>query len=311
MTKKMTATKNEVEKSIDEAEVPAVPTPTVNSSHFTPDWRWSRARYICDNGLPLSKGVDDDMVAICRQFIKLRKSGSVRSLEKLRRKFPNLYLASEIHEDYRNPMRWLLEGAILTEADEDMIGTFLCLHPEVVAIYENIFYNVRPFMYGPGLIYAYVICPAFRRAIVGADQDLILKLIGYSTNWKMYMNYCSGKALPKKEGDTLDGMIVCQLRKSAFQASMMREINSYSAGDIIEQYLNFRRIDIASSLMPFSGANDQEKIIHGALQAQAFKRIESFDDKKKVKEGSVFEPRAIDAMKTSENKDKTGAQNGD
>ena len=301
------STETEVAVS-EQVEVPALPTATINSATWTPDWRWDRARYICDNGLSLSKVLDDDLVAICRSFIRARKSGSPRTLESLRRKYPNLYLATEVHEETRDPLRWILEGAILTEANAEEIASFLCLPEEVVAMYENIYFNVRPFMSGAGLIYAKVLVPSFRRAMIDKDLDLVLKSIAYACDWDVFMKFCSRKPLAKREADILDNMVISELKRVAYRAALQIEINQYNVNEVIEQYLNIRRIDIASSMMPFSSTTDHERIVKDTLRAQPFRRLETLD---KVTDGSVFEPRALDIMKESEVKGKAKSEKKD
>jgi hypothetical protein len=285
---------------LEEEQLPApIERATISSAHWTPDWRWGRARYICDNGLSLSKVVDDDLIAICRSFIRARKSGSPRTLETLRRKYPNLYLATEIHEEPRDPLRWILEGAILTEANAEEISSFLCLPEEVVAMYENIYFNVRPFMSGAGLIYAKVLVPSFRRAMIDKDLDLVLKSIAYACDWDVFMKFCSRKPLGKREADILDNMVISELKRVAYKAALQIEINNYNVNEVIEQYLNIRRIDIASSMMPFSSTTDHERIVKDTLGAQPFRRLKTPEDPSSE---SVFEPRALDIMKESAEK---------
>jgi hypothetical protein len=266
------------------------------TANWTPDWRWSRARYLEDNKLPSSKTRDDDLIDICRFFIKTRKSGSERKIEKLRDKSPNLFLATEIHEDTRNPLRWVLEGALLTAAGAEEIGEFLCLHPNVVAIYENLFFNVRPFMGGQGFIYSYVLVPSFRRATVEQDLDLVFKSIAYACGWDTFKLYCSRSALDENSSNKIDEMVISELKKTAYQASLQRQINVYNSGEIIEQYLNIRRIDMAASLLPFAPNNKNEQALKDILSGQEFKRLEANIE---IDQGAIIEPRALDVMKQS------------
>ena len=188
-------------------------------SEFRPDWRWRRARHLVQQEMPMSKLLDDELVAWARYAFRQFQLGP-RELRLFRRKMPHLHTAVRIYAD-GGYMKDQLEAAILTEADGQTIGNFFGMPEAVAALYEKLFFAVRDVTCHPGLIISAVIRPALDQGITGDDGG-VMKIVAYFFGWDMFRNFLMVGTLPGAQQRKLEGIIHSELTKGVF-ASALRD----------------------------------------------------------------------------------------
>ena len=270
---------------------------TVKTLKFTLDWRWQRAKYLVDTNTQMSKYLDDDCVAYARAFIRARQSGRPKAMEALQRKFPPLFLAYEIYNSISNPVKWKLEAALITEASAEDIGNFMALDPIVPAAYENVFFNVRPFLYAESFIQDHVIMPAHQRAMTNKDRlEVVLKLVAYNGGWNALSRFMVRGSLPESTQKMIDELIMTSMRYNALSASVMTQITPWSTADIMNNFIDLKKLELGQQMVSMGAVDrEQEEVSKKALTFKPFYKLSD-----KPGEIGDVEMRAVDMIRARE-----------
>jgi len=256
-------------------------------SDYSPDWRWKSARSLCERGVTKDK---DEIVSLCLMIVRAKRTGDHKALIKSQKKYPEVFDALDLYEATEDPRKDLLEAALLTEANACEIASFLCISEDVVAAYENIFFDVRRFLGSRGLVDSSVIQPALSQSSVERYHPGILKHIAYNEGWEMLKGFASLKPLPPALEDRLDELINAELTKATLAATT--KANSIRPSDTVDLYLKMQ-----GGTQAGVGSRGEdgaiERMISHVLTSQPFHRVQSSPPV----EGAVPEPRALTQMK--------------
>jgi hypothetical protein len=221
------------------------------------DWRWRRVQTLSKivGGKVIRKATrfDDEHVVRGRQY-KLRQQkieadilqdpdidaevarmpllgswGDIMSAERI-------YVSSGFS-------RWALEAMVLAGETAETISRSLGATTDVVEAYENYFYDIRSRVDNETFITDELLTPAMRDGVTPADHDFFLKSIAY---WygpdvlKLFMHM--GRV--ETNGATSIQEFVDSMRlRNVAKAVTVRQINQYTAHDVIEEDLERRNIE--------------------------------------------------------------------
>ena len=154
--------------------------PTAHYHALPVDWRWERAKWLNNQALRCRKH-DDEFVRLARKFIgKLSNDLTDADLETIAVKFPGIFWAWHWHDhDPKSPMRWAIEAYLCAGATCDQIAQRLGVSPEVILLYERLFFNVRDKLQYTSYMIAHAMRGAVERGLSDRPADLLWKLFGY------------------------------------------------------------------------------------------------------------------------------------
>jgi hypothetical protein len=144
------------------------------------DWRWHSAmarsrqadrRFTRQNDIVLS-----ETTRFCRLW---QASRSRPDRQRLASKMPGLYEALMIYKDERGDIRHTLEARVLANEPADAIAGKMAIRPEVVRYYEQVFFDVRPYLNSADYIVAQVIQTPTATEEPAARFRRLCKLFGY------------------------------------------------------------------------------------------------------------------------------------
>ena len=106
-------------------------------------WRWELAGQLVDEYLRTPNFREHAVLAQAVRFRRaLGHSKTPRQLARLARQYPALTVAHSLHFGDDNQGRWRLEAQVLSGRPVDEVSERCNLPPEVVAIYEALFFDV-------------------------------------------------------------------------------------------------------------------------------------------------------------------------
>src|SRR5690606_34674736 len=152
----------------------------------SPKWRFERAVLLYEARKRPIPGVDDKLVCQCRSFLvkwyAIHATDDDDSLYerklKLYMKYPSLLHAYEIFE--RNDrIRLTIESRILARQSDEEIAEKVGTTPDVIKIYELLFFNVRDRLSNRDYIVQQIIKPLVQQGLAGVAEGLSAKFFGY------------------------------------------------------------------------------------------------------------------------------------
>ncbi len=149
------------------------------------DWRWQRARAICDGeGLSTTRRRDDPTgykwITRAVKFIQeLEACRSDMDRVLLSERRPAIFWAHWAWSSETNPQKFSIEAHIMARESDFEIGFRCGMAPEYVEAYESLFFHVRDKLQHQKYILNCVIGPSIHRGLSEREYDLLWKLYGY------------------------------------------------------------------------------------------------------------------------------------
>jgi len=208
-----------------------------------PDWRWLRARRLADNDLTPSRSRDDRQVQRAYRFIKRMRKLDIKAEERLRNDYPDIYEAFRIYDDPQSGTRWVFEASVMANRPIDEMAQYLRADPEVLKIYESLFFDVRPALENRGWIIANVLMPMMTGSISAKDPDVFWKAIAYFGGWEAVVgSWEIGHASPAAL-DFFNKANRQKITKNAYDALHTLQIHSMNAHESVKNAQDQRRLD--------------------------------------------------------------------
>lgn len=176
----------------------------------------------------------------------------------LQRRYPTLSTAFFLFNGReQDPFRYTLEARILARQSDEDIGHKCRVAPEVIALYEYLFYNVRDRLDHSDFIAASVIGPVFRVGLDAINPELVAKYFGYFCG-PIVLDYVI-QGFSEGFRPTSDAEVVDYLEAQAIKAIKMQAM-------ILTSTMNPSRFDVRSVMEGFlqlinierNGENGQE-----------------------------------------------------
>jgi hypothetical protein len=147
----------------------------------TPDFRWGRARFLCEHHQRLSRKWDDAWIRRARDFQReLARHAGDLDHPQLARMDPAVLGAHRIRFWGDERFRWQLEARTVGAQPAAEIAERMNLPLDVVEAYEHLFYYVRDRLDDIDWVAAFVFGPRLYTGFSEDDVELIWKLYSYN-----------------------------------------------------------------------------------------------------------------------------------
>jgi hypothetical protein len=153
--------------------------PSRHSPFTPPDWRYLRARYLVEEGKRPSRRDDQATLEAWRFFRRLGRCDDQRQRERVRRRWPHLAAAVELHKDADALRRAELEGRLLARQPVDVVAGRLGLSPGAVGAYCSLYFDVLKVLDAGDYIVLQVIGLSPSRTVSEKDAGTWVRLFGW------------------------------------------------------------------------------------------------------------------------------------
>src|SRR5262249_46650398 len=178
-----------------------------------PCWRWQRCNYLFDHGRQPLPDLDDAVTGKAWLFRKaLTQCRTDADREQLALEFPGL---AEAHSVYTGELlrRAGLEARLLAGSDDFTIAGKLGLSPAAVAVYHDLYFDVRPHLNAHAYVLGVVLGGKPFGGLTLDDRETILKTLGYQLDDKAVDAVLDYFANPPAVPASLDSLGLPELRQ--------------------------------------------------------------------------------------------------
>lgn len=258
-----------------------------------PNWRWLRAVQIDGGGPRASRAVDgEEGFAWIRRASRMKrryeKAGNrPDALYRLIQYDRDLFWAHSMWLDERSPMRWAIEACVLAGMTSQQIADKMGTSPEIVAAYEEVFFDVRDRLSDKLYIVNVVMGDAVTRGVSERQYDLLWKLFGYHGGpyvLESVIAKCSPISKPEKPEDVgqfFQDFAVNTVKHKAAIATLTVPINTHTQLAIIDSFVQYVQIEKTSENAGKAQSTIVENIgaMLGALPFRIGTKLESAAEK--------------------------------
>jgi hypothetical protein len=207
-----------------------------------PDYKWRMITSMVERNDPPSRHPDDRVYRDGYRFMKRMMRAGPSALPRLQRDYPTFYITYDLHAKIQS-VGWLIEAALLTEASMEQIGLYVGQPEDVVRLYADIFYNVRPKLNNRGYVLNQIMFPAVYRGMDGRDFDFLYKILGFCAGWEVLREFLEAKEMDPNAEAWLVGSTNSRLKKLTWIAAHRIDVNQYNAIDIISKGLELQTME--------------------------------------------------------------------
>lgn len=208
-----------------------------------PTWRWDLVCAMVEDESPPSRNEDDELVRKGYHFKKReRKARNLSDHQALKREFPDMYRAYQLWKNWDSE-RWLIEAGALTEISHNSLSDFVGHPPEVIGLYEELFFNIRPRLKSKGYVLNRILMPAIDRGLDQRDHDLMLKTVAYFSGWDNFVEFLQCGPLSDKARGWIATSFQDKLLKQGWSAAHRLNINNYNAIEVMTLVLKLKEIE--------------------------------------------------------------------
>ena len=247
---------------------------TKKDSFRTKDWRWLRAQDLVDSRHTPTPEVDDEYVTQAYRFlVRLQAAEEPTSksketkFRKLVEEFGPMYYAFDAYSK-ANFIRWALEAMVVAKLPAEEIAVQIPCDVEIVRTYENTFFDVRDRLESSIYVLNDLLSPGLTKGASPKNFDFYWKSLGYFYGPEMLKEYWAVGGLTQKMSLQMDALISGMVKKNAAEASFTREINKYSAPEIMQEYMELLKIEHVKStaVQPTTPIVDDAAVMLQAIQ---------------------------------------------
>ncbi len=226
------------------------------------DWRWQRAMGVVDGSQPHPGRKFDGAIGYhwIKRAVNFKAAyedcgGDDLAQRRLADKTPDIFWAHEAWRFEKQQMRWDIEAQILARCTDQEIGMANGYPPQVIAAYENIFFNVREKLQHSQYILHCVIGEAIQRGLSEREYDLLWKLYGYfygphilkvMSSKMVNPNWCASM---DTSSSTLQDDAISSLKYKAAIAAKTVPVNSTTQIDLLNVFTKFIEVERTTDTM--------------------------------------------------------------
>ena len=234
------------------------------------DWRWQRAQSILAGGYPLSRKRDDEWVAKAVRFLRAYSlcTAEIEFVE-LSERTPEVFWAyhiwTAVDMNEGNPFKSEIEARLLSGDDQSRVARRLVTTPEVVAMYERLFFNINERRDCDAYVMHQVLGPALHTGLQEHNYDLIWKFLGYVGGPYVLDAATVGLINPSRPTSANDvqaffgDMAKSAIIRKALVAILTLRLNNFNATETLAQFLKLAELDSlkkgASGALPETYSN--------------------------------------------------------
>jgi hypothetical protein len=158
------------------------PTTWLPDSPFrSPAWRWERANWLYEHGGRADSRIDDDWVACARDFLAARgPQAEARPTRRRRAHDPHIQAALDLSQADPQAPRWRLEAHLLTDAPLDEVARLCELPVEVIEIFHQLFFEVRPRLRATDWVMFHAVGTYYAKGFAGLPVGSLWKWAAYT-----------------------------------------------------------------------------------------------------------------------------------
>lgn len=242
-------------------------------SLLDPEWRYTRARTLKSEGVTRFKASEDRWVSLFTRFLSEWSNATDESMSDLEDKFPDIFWAYQIYTAEDRGPRYYLEALVIAAMSYDEIADYLGLPSAVVDAYEKCFFDVRRHLDRKGALKVFIASRARSRGMRDLDPDPFWKKLALVEGEQFLFTLWNDGELESDDRKKFDNLIAAQSRRNALDALRVRDINSYNAHEIVEEYVALCKNEIdqqkVTAESEVSGGGQRE-FIAALMQAVKF-----------------------------------------
>lgn len=220
-----------------------------------PAWRWNRAKeIIAGGGLPTTVRRDGEAgFRIIRRLVRFLRdfaagTGSPGARDRLSREHPLIYWAHNVHVN--DPLgRARIEAFLLAgENDTDVARETAC-PIEVVAAYEQIFFDVREKLAYDGYVLGAVLPEEYHKGFSTSDYALLWKVVGWLFGPFMlkavtrHTSISSGAGSLDETSSLAHDITTTSTKLLSALSMITMPVNSYTRNEILNHFMKLHEIE--------------------------------------------------------------------
>jgi hypothetical protein len=225
-----------------------------------PDWRWKRATH-CREKRKRLKPADSDSFLVealrfSNEYFARRESDTFDELD-IYEDYPLMHQAYTLYsKDGASDLRWEVEARLLSGQTDEEIAKLTSASPEVIDLYEKVFFNVRDRLDSSSYIIQVVMGRSIHQGVSDRDYDLIWKMYGYHGGPDILSAFINRTGLvglgrnPISKDDIkgiLDDAHGLVNSVRAAVANIVEPINGFTAHNIKSIALEYKKAELASA----------------------------------------------------------------
>jgi hypothetical protein len=147
-----------------------------------PSWRWERAKVERTDGrlARLLNKSDDDWVRRAREFLAARsRCHSPYDFLVLAQKYPRLIHADRLERESLLRTKWEMQARLLAGESYERIAERVKVHPETIAWYAALFFDVADRLANKGWVAHVVLGESLQCGLHEREYDMLWKIYGY------------------------------------------------------------------------------------------------------------------------------------
>lgn len=206
-------------------------------SLLDPEWRYTRARELSSAGVEYFGEHEDPWVIFLTTYLREWATSDEEKRNELEYEYPDIHWAFQIYTTEKRGPRYHIEALVTADVPADELADYLDFPVAVIIAYEACFFDLRRHLDKKGAVQAYITARCKERGLKDLDPDPFWKRIAISEG-RTFLNTLWGDGMMEtNEKNRFDDLLAAQARRNATEAMRVREINSFNAHEIIEEYL--------------------------------------------------------------------------
>ena len=208
-----------------------------------PNWRWQRARELVDKKLSPRRSRDDYQITRAYKYLRRFCKDNPRVEEQLASTYPLVHKAKLLYEDIYSGTRWVFEAGVMASQPREYMAEYLNTDPDVLKMYEHLFFDVRDALKHKGCIVANVLMPMFKGGAKPKDPDFAWKLLAYEGGWDVVKSVWEIGDVSPVAVDFLNRTFREQILRTAREAIYSVVPNNFNTGELIKSGLEMIKFE--------------------------------------------------------------------
>lgn len=226
-----------------------------NSPRRAPNWRWQRAVQIDAGGPKATRALDgEDGFAFIRRALRFKRhldraSADHNALCALIHRDADLFWAHDMWAADKAPTRWAVEARILAGETDEEIAAKIGTDPGVIAVYANVFFDVREKMQHTDYVVNVIMADAVTRGLQERHYDLLWKLLGFQGGPHV-LNAVINRFTPVNKPDAAEGVsgffqdfAIATMKYKAALAALTVQANTHTQLPLIDSFVKYVEIE--------------------------------------------------------------------
>lgn len=197
---------------------------------------------INDAGIYPSRFYDDDLIHRAWKYLQRWDSQDRGAMRRLAKDEPHLYEAHSLYQNTRGS-RWIYEAGVMADRSPEELGEYLNADPEMLQMYEDVFFDVRDALKHRGCIISNVLLPATSDGVIPNDPDFFWKTLAYHGGWDVVRAMWETGNMAPAARDFFQRTYAEQMVKQGWMAAHSLQVNNFNAVEVMNAAANWLRFE--------------------------------------------------------------------